>query len=233
MENFEYHFVGIGKSYAGKSVIHDARIKVKNTQCTLLIGDNGSGKTTLLKLLSGLDKPDTGYIRINSNNYKWIQGKPVLLKEFMYLHQQPYMFDGTVYKNLNYLLKKYQPKQLIDDAIEWAGLQAIIKHDANSLSGGEKQRVAIARAYLRNPQVVLLDEPTANLDQRSKLRTLELLKQFKSQGIAMVIATHDPDIFMGIEDERLQLSNGKLTNLKPANKKSGVIHISKYKTKSA
>jgi tungstate transport system ATP-binding protein len=232
-ENFEYHFVGVGKSFRGKSVIHDARIKVKNTQCTLLIGENGSGKTTLLKLLSGLDKPDTGYIRINNFDNKWAQAKPVLLKEFMYLHQQPYMFDGTVHKNLSYLLNKHQPELLIEDAIEWAGLQDIIQHDANSLSGGEKQRVAIARAYLRNPQVVLLDEPTANLDQRSRLRTLELLKQFKQQGIAMVIASHDPDIFMGIEDERLQLSNGKLTNLKPANKRSGVTHISKYKARSA
>ncbi|MCK5662344.1 MAG: energy-coupling factor ABC transporter ATP-binding protein [Thiotrichaceae bacterium] len=234
MNTFEYNFLGINKTFGSKSVVKDARLKIKNSCCTLLIGENGSGKSTLLKIISGLERPDSGLIRINNKDYKWGQGKSVLLKNIMYLHQQPYMFDGSVEKNLQYLLKvSRQPAQLIDEAIEWAGLQDIIHQDAKNLSGGEKQRVAIARAYLRNPEVVLLDEPTANLDQVSKLRTLKLLKQFKSRGIAMIIASHDPDIFNTLQDERLQLDNGKLTNLKPRKKSDKITDIDNYKTRSA
>ena len=234
MNSFEYNFLGINKAFGSKSVVKDARLKIKNARCTLLIGENGSGKSTLLKIISGLERPDSGLIRINNKDYKWGQGKSVLLKNIMYLHQQPYMFDGSVEKNLQYLVKvSRQPVKLIDQAIEWAGLQDIIHQNAKSLSGGEKQRVAIARAYLRNPEVVLLDEPTANLDQVSKIRTLKLLKQFKSRGIAMIIASHDPDIFNGLQDERLQLDSGKLTNLKPRKKSDKITDIDNYKSRSA
>ncbi|MBT4859734.1 MAG: energy-coupling factor ABC transporter ATP-binding protein [Gammaproteobacteria bacterium] len=234
MNSFEYNFLGINKAFGSKSVVKDARLKIKNARCTLLIGENGAGKSTLLKIISGLERPDSGLIRINNKDYKWGQGKSVLLKNIMYLHQQPYMFDGSVEKNLQYLVKvSRQPVKLIDQAIEWAGLQDIIHQNAKSLSGGEKQRVAIARAYLRNPEVVLLDEPTANLDQVSKIRTLKLLKQFKSRGIAMIIASHDPDIFNGLQDERLQLDSGKLTNLKPRKKSDKITDIDNYKSRSA
>ena len=234
MNSFEYNFLGINKAFGSKSVVKDARLKIKNARCTLLIGENGAGKSTLLKIISGLERPDSGLIRINNKDYKWGQGKSVLLKNIMYLHQQPYMFDGSVEKNLQYLVKvSRQPVKLIDQAIEWAGIQDIIHQNAKSLSGGEKQRVAIARAYLRNPEVVLLDEPTANLDQVSKIRTLKLLKQFKSRGIAMIIASHDPDIFNGLQDERLQLDSGKLTNLKPRKKSDKITDIDNYKSRSA
>ena len=234
MNSFEYNFLGINKAFGSKSVVKDARLKIKNARCTLLIGENGAGKSTLLKIISGLERPDSGLIRINNKDYKWGQGKSVLLKNIMYLHQQPYMFDGSVEKNLQYLVKvSRQPVKLIDQAIEWAGIQDIIHQNAKSLSGGEKQRVAIARAYLRNPEVVLLDEPTANLDQVSKIRTLKLLKQFKSRGIAMIIASHDPDIFNGLQDERLQLDSGKLTNLKPRKKSDKNTDIDNYKSRSA
>ncbi len=230
MNSFEYNFQGIIKSYGTKIVIHDVRIKVSNALCTLLIGQNGAGKSTLLKIISGLEKPDSCLVRIEKKNHKWTRCKSRLLKNFMYLHQHPYMFDGTVKKNLQYLVKK-DNKGLasIEEAVEWAGLQDIINHQANSLSGGEKQRVAIARAYLRNPRVVLLDEPTANLDSASKSRTLQLLKYFKESGTALIIASHDPDVFRDIQDERLQLDNGKLTNLDPRYKPEQKVAASRFK----
>ena len=234
MTTFEYHFLGLAKNFAQKKVIADAHIKVKTAQCTVLIGENGAGKSTLLKMLAGLEKPDRGQIQIDDHEYKWSQGKSILLKNFMYLHQQPYMFDGTVEKNLQYLMKVCrQPVSRIAEAVEWAGLQDIFHKNAKSLSGGEKQRVAIARAFLRNPQVVLLDEPTANLDQVSRLRTLKLLQQFKQRGIAMVIASHDPDIFKNIQDERLLLESARLTNLQPREKSSRVTPLRYRNRRSA
>lgn len=234
MQCFEYNFLGLNKSFDSRIVVNDARIKVRDAQCTLLIGKNGSGKTTLLKMMSGLEKPDSGVVMVNSRSYKWGQCKHLLLKNIMYLHQQPYMFEGTVRKNLQFTQKvSHQASQTIDEAIEWAGLEDIINQDAKSVSGGEKQRVAIARAYLRSPEVVLLDEPTANLDHQSRIRTIELLSQFKQRGIAMIIASHDPDIFNGIQDERLQLDSTRLTNLKPRTKSNAVTHIEHYKNNRA
>ena len=231
---FEYHFQCINKAYKNKVVIKDARIKVRNSNCTVLVGENGSGKTTLLKLLSGLNKPDFGCIRINAVNMKWNRGNRMLIRNFMYLHQQPYMLDGTVEKNLKYTQKACgKDVRSIADAVEWAGLEGIVSQDANKLSGGEKQRVAIARAYLRNPQVYLLDEPTANLDQLSKIRMLKLLEQLKLQGASMIIATHDPDLFLGIQDERLELESGKLTNLHKPTQPPEVIPISHFQDRTA
>lgn len=236
MENFEYYFHGLNKSFGSNTVFQDLRIKMRNSQCTVLVGENGVGKTTLLKILSGLNYPDSGFLRLHGKDQKVKQGKSksLLLRHFLYLHQQPYMFDGSVEKNLSYIIKiTRETQQKIDQAVEWAGLQRILKQNAKSLSGGEQQRVAIARAYLRNPHVVLLDEPTANLDQASKLRTIEVLKQFKQQGMAMIIASHDPELFVEIQDERLLLSNSKLTNMKPREKRPDVANISSYRSRSA
>lgn len=212
---FEYHFQCLYKAFREKVVIKDARLRVQNSQCTVLVGENGSGKTTLLKIIAGLTKPDIGCVRINSNQQTLSRAKKFLLQHFMYLHQQPYMLDGTVERNLRFIR---HDRAAIEEAIEWAGLEKLVTKNANTLSGGEKQRVALARAHLRNPQIVLLDEPTANLDQLSKNRTLQLLERLKSQGVAMVIATHDPEIFLTIQDERLKLENGKLSNFKKKRK---------------
>jgi tungstate transport system ATP-binding protein len=217
VRHFEYHFQCLSKAFGDKVVIKDARLKVSNAQCTVLVGKNGAGKTTLLKLLSGLSKADFGCVRIDTSSKKIARCKHILLKHFMYLHQHPYMLDGTVEKNLRFSKKKVKN---IGEAIEWARLQDLVKKDAKQLSGGEKQRVALARAYLRNPQVMLLDEPTANLDQFSKLRTMQLLEHFKNQGTAMVIATHDPGFFSPIQDEQLELKDGRLSHLNPKTKTS-------------
>ena len=228
--HFDYHFIDINKGFGSKALIIDCKISISNGQCTLLTGKNGTGKSTLLKILAGLEKPDTGKIIINNKTFTWSQGKSVLLKNIMYLHQHPYMFEGTVEKNLQYLIKvTRQPTENIAKAIQWAGLESIIHHNAKSLSGGEKQRVAIARAYLRNPEIVLLDEPTANLDQTAKQMTLDLLKQFQNHGTALLIATHDPDIFHALQDECLVLNNSRLSNLRPRVQTDAITDINHYR----
>ena len=234
MNHYEYNFLGFTKHYASKPVVKDVRIKIVQARCTLLIGQNGAGKSTLLKMMSGLEKPDAGLIRANGKEGCWKHHRSLLLENILYLHQQPFMFDGSVRRNLQFTHSVSQPSgKAIDDAIEWADLQHVIDQPAKNLSGGEKQRVALARAYLRSPQVILLDEPTANLDQQSRIKTLELLQQFKQAGIALVIASHDPDAFNAIQDERLQLQDGKLTNLVPRNKSSRVTDLQQYKRHSA
>ena len=234
MPQFEYNFLGLSKAYKDRWVVKDARIKVIDSRCTVLIGKNGAGKTTLLKMIAGLEKPDSGLIRVDGQNLTWPQCRSRLLKNILYLHQQPYLFDGSVRKNLEFTHRvSDQASKTIDEGIAWAALEDIIDQNAKNLSGGEKQRVALARAFLCSPRVILFDEPTANLDQQSKLKTLELLGQFKQEGIAMIIASHDPDMFASIQDECLRLDEGKLTNLKPRNKSDRVTHLHHYKSNTA
>ena len=182
-------------------------------RCTLLCGNNGSGKTTLLRIIAGLQAPDSGFVNTGIGKYDWNRCRRQLRQTTVYLHQQPYMFDGNVISNLNFSLNnnltRKQRLKHINSAIEWAGLENIAKNSAKTLSGGERQRVAIARAWLRDPKILLLDEPITNMDQDSRLRTIQLLTNLKQQGVALVVSSHDPAHFEALTDTLLQIRDGR------------------------
>jgi tungstate transport system ATP-binding protein len=202
------------KRYAQRQVLDEIAFSLHPGETHLLSGDNGAGKTTLLRILAGLEKPNSIQIDLGRGALNWRQSKRALQHQVLYLHQHPYMFDGTVNYNLGYAisakLTKQQRQRQIDQALEWADLQPLSSAAAKSLSGGEKQRVALARAWLKRPAILLLDEPTSNLDQASRLRTLNLLEAFKREGTAMLLASHDPMHFPSLIDQHLRLDQGKL-----------------------
>ena len=96
------------------------------------------------------------------------------------------------------------------EALEWAGLADVAKHQAKNLSGGVQQRVAFTRAWILKPKVLLLDEPMANMDIESREQACDLLKRMKSEGMSIVITSHDTNIFDGLIDSHFCLSDGKL-----------------------
>ncbi|MCU7886528.1 MAG: ATP-binding cassette domain-containing protein, partial [Candidatus Thiodiazotropha sp. (ex Lucinoma annulata)] len=165
----------------------------------------------------GLEKPDSSRIDMGNGFQSWRRSRADLQKNVLYLHQQPYMFDGSVRYNLGYALPGGLPKQLrnnmIDSAIDWAELNHLHDTPAKSLSGGERQRVSLARAWLRNPQILLMDEPTANLDQEARRRTLDLLRSFKKEGISLLLASHDPIHFSSLIDRHLHLYDSHLVEI--------------------
>jgi tungstate transport system ATP-binding protein len=127
------------------------------------------------------------------------------------------MFDGSVIQNLCFALPRRLPKpqrkQLVSEALAWADLESIATTSAKTLSGGERQRVAIARGWLRKPTIMLLDEPTANLDQEARRRTIQLLHSLKDQGIALLVASHDSKHFASLTNSWLHLSAGRIETL--------------------
>jgi tungstate transport system ATP-binding protein len=205
-------FGNVHKRFGQRSVLNGVSLELQGGQCSLLTGPNGSGKTTLLLICAGLDRPDQAELDLGRGMQAWKHCRKSLLEKTVYLHQQPYMFDGNVIKNLGYGLPKNisrkERQQHIDRGLEWADLVPIADAHAKSLSGGEKQRVALARAWLRNPDILLLDEPTANMDQRARQRSHELIKRLKAEGIALLIASHDPEHFISEADYCLALHNG-------------------------
>ncbi len=205
----------IHKTFGARRVLQGATLELNTGTCCLLTGANGAGKSTLLRICAGLEKPEAGYVDLGAGRIRWKRARRDLQRQSVYLHQQPYMFDSSVRQNLAYALHRHTDKAThqtrIDMALDWAGLTPIAHTWAKQLSGGERQRVALARAWLRSPNIMLLDEPTNNLDEEAKQRTLALLMSLKAQGIGLLIASHENNYFHRLADETLELANGQLT----------------------
>lgn len=224
------------KSYGKHPVLESISLTLDGGDCVVITGENGAGKTTLLRILAGLEKPDYGKISIDGGKpLSWRRQRRQLLAAAMYLHQQPYMLDTTVRQNLDYAARLnsalVEPQRLVDLALDWAGLAAIADQPARSLSGGQQQRVALARARLRAPRLLLLDEPSASLDSDSRSRTLRMLSEFRDNGTAIVIVTHDPDDFFTLASERLQLEDGRLHANRPP--RPGVVELDRVRRDQA
>ncbi|MFT5218839.1 MAG: tungstate transport system ATP-binding protein [Planctomycetota bacterium] len=212
IDPFHISFRQVCKRFGKTTVLENTSLDLRGGHCTLITGENGAGKTTLLRIMAGLEKPNLCEVSIDKGAARnWRQSRKYLLQSIMYLHQQPYMLSGSLYRNLDYTAKLnpliLERASSIDKALHWAGLEDIADQSANSLSGGQKQRVALARARLRSPKMLLLDEPTANLDQESRTRTLAMLKEFRDSGMGLCIVSHDPEIFGKLVDFELQLEH--------------------------
>ncbi len=210
--NIQYS--NIHKRWKRHIVLKEVDIHVQGGHCILISGKNGSGKSTLLRIMAGLVKPDQGTIELGLGTLPWKQGVKITQQQVMYLHQTPYLFSGTVEKNLRYVQAAHNnlPIEMedINKAMAWANIRHLSHKPVHQLSGGERQRVALARARLRSPKVLLLDEPTANLDKDSRARVMELLSSLRKQGVAIVIASHDPIHFSSVIDQRLRLIHARL-----------------------
>ena len=215
----EIRYRELHKFFHRRHLLDHLSLSLKGGTATLLSGENGSGKTTLLRILSGLEKParctvDFGLGGTWSKPRPWSKCRKQLQQQVMYLHQQPYLFDGNVIRNLGLALPRTMPRvqrnRKIGQALEWAQLDELKHARAKTLSGGEKQRVSLARAWLRRARILLLDEPIANMDRESQARTVALLKRLKNARAALMISSHNHEIFNELIDHRLILDRGKL-----------------------
>ena len=208
-------FRGIEKNYAETNILRNVDISLYPGKCILLSGNNGSGKTTLLKIIAGLETPSRAEIELSGKSHSWKSAIRSIRREIIYLHQQPYLLSGTVESNVSYGLRfthlnRKQLRESVKEALEWTGLSDVAKQQAKTLSGGVQQRVAFTRAWILKPKVLLLDEPMANMDIESRQQACDLLKRMKSEGMSIVITSHDMNIFDGLIDSHFSLSEGKL-----------------------
>lgn len=181
-----------------------------------LQGENGAGKSSLLQLLALLQAPQRGEVHFAGQCVSWQPGSLKQLRQkITLLEQNPLMFSGTVEQNLAFGLK-YRGihggvrRQRIEQALEATGLQGFNKRLARELSGGESRRVALARALALQPQVLLLDEPTANLDAGQVASLERFLVGLPQQGMTLVVATHDCHQPQRLGGDILRLNHGEL-----------------------
>ena len=215
IENFRIGFRDIKKRFGSKLVLEQTALSIASHECILITGNNGAGKTTLLRIIAGLEKPDHCDVSLDDAAVEaWHKTRKRLLKTVMYLHQQPYMLAGSLRRNIEYAARLnpsiVDRESSVSKAIQWAELQGLESQPAVSLSGGQKQRVALTRARLRDPQILLLDEPTANLDSESREHTMQMLQEFRDSGTAVVIVSHDPEVFGEIATSRLRLRDHQI-----------------------
>ncbi len=217
IENFSIDFTNISKRFGSNLILDQTALSIASHDCILITGKNGVGKTTLLRIIAGLEKPDHCNVNLDdASPASWQKTRKRLLKSVMYLHQQPYMLAGSLLRNIEYAARLnpaiVDRDSSVGKAIQWAGLEGLESQSAAALSGGQKQRVALTRARLREPQILLLDEPTANLDSESREHTIQMLREFRDSGTAIAIVSHDPEVFAELATSRLQLRDHQIHN---------------------
>ena len=200
-------------SINSKTILNDISIGICKQGITGIIGPSGSGKSTLLRILNRLISPDSGSLEFKNKDYNDISPN-LLRKQIGLVNQKPYLFEGTVEDNLMYGPSIWDVKLDTETRLEIlnkSGLDSgFLKREAGSLSGGEQQRVNLARTLANSPEVILLDEPTSNLDFVSEEIIENTLKQLHSEGIKIIIVTHSLEQTRRLTDCLLFMKEGKV-----------------------
>lgn len=182
----------ISKVYGKKVILEDVNLKVDRGETIGIIGPTGAGKTTLLRIIDLLEEPTTGRIIFNGRDA--LKAKKVEIRRRIgMVFQETPLLKGTVNDNILYgpRIRGLKPsKKKIGEILEIVGLQGYGEMDARKLSGGEKQRLAFARALINQPDLLLLDEPTSNLDPISKRQIENIINKIKGQ-VTIIFTTHD------------------------------------------
>ena len=219
--NGEQHSVsvqvrGLRKSYGGVEVLHGVSLDISRGEVFVIMGPSGSGKSVLLKHIVGLERPDEGEILIGSES---IQSPEVLGKyRVAFVFQSGALLNSlTVGENVGLYLNEHRLKppeeiaRIVAEKLEVVGLKGTEPKMPNELSGGMKKRVAIARALVIEPQLILYDEPTSELDPLSAVVIGEEILNLKERiHVTSLVVSHDRDLAFGVADRIAVIHEGRI-----------------------
>lgn len=213
-----YSLYNIKKNYNSRVVLEIPKLNIDSGYIYTLSGPNGAGKTTLLNILGFLLTPSTGSLSFKNRPVpraeKLLQN---LRKSVVMVDQHPILFSTSVYKNIEFGLKvrkipRKKRHQVIESSLELVGMENFIHADARFLSGGETRRIAIARALACSPNVLLLDEPTADLDLESQVIIEKIIRDIHSHNdITIVFCTHNLSQIARLNSRNITLIEGRLS----------------------
>ncbi len=202
-----------------RAVLTDVNLEVHHGEFLYIIGKTGSGKSTLMKMLYGDIKLREGeghfigydLAKIRERDIPYLRRKiGVVFQDFKLLP------DRSVFDNLLFVLKatgwkdKEEMREKIDEVLDKVSLKGSSKRMPHQLSGGEQQRVAVARALLNDPEIILADEPTGNLDPQTSVEVMQLLREINQNGKTIIMATHDYALLMKFPGKTLKCDEGTL-----------------------
>lgn len=215
---------GVSKIYESVNALQDVSFDVCKGDWVSIMGSSGSGKTTLMNIIGCMDKPSTGAVYLDGEDITKKSQKELttIRREKIGLIFQQFHLIQYLTALENVMVAQYYHSMPDEEealkALERVGLKDRAKHLPSQLSGGEQQRVCIARALINNPDLILADEPTGNLDAVNEKLVIDILQSLHAEGVTIVVVTHDPSV--GEEaDYKIILDYGrvkKIVNLKEA-----------------
>ncbi len=214
------HLKNVTKIYEqnGVTALDNVTIDIERGEFVFIVGTSGSGKSTLMKLLMHEEIPTMGevfvdgrdVVRLSRKEVPYLRrGLGVIFQDFRLLE------DKTVYENVEFAMRVIEaPSHIMERSVnavlDIVGLRAKSASFPAQLSGGEQQRVAIARAIVNNPQIVIADEPTGNLDPATTWDIMDIFLRINTAGTTIVMATHDRDIVNKLKKRVIEIENGKI-----------------------
>ena len=196
MNDFIYRVQNVSKAYEGRCVVAVDGLKIRRGEIFALVGPSGAGKSTLLRLLNFLEPPTTGRIRFLDVEFSADQPMPLAYRRRVTkVFQRSILLNRSVEANVKYGLRlrgRRDETRRVEQALDQVGLQDLARQRARTLSAGEGQRVALARAIVLQPDVLLLDEPTANLDPYNVGLIEQIVQDLnRERGTTLVLVTHN------------------------------------------
>ena len=211
--------VNVEKTYkTGTTAIYEMNLSIEKGEFVFLIGSTGCGKSTLIKMLYREEKPTEGKIYVGGLDVGRIRNRKVykLRRKIGVVFQDFHLLpNSTAYENVAFALEVLGlPKDEIHTKVlkvlDLVGLKSKAKQYPNHLSGGEQQRVAIARAIVNGPKILICDEPTGNLDPKTSMEVMDVLKAINELGTTVIMVTHDIDIVEKLKKRTILLDSGRI-----------------------
>lgn len=212
-------FVDVCKEYNnGTKAIKGLNLKIEDGEFAFLVGPSGSGKSTIIKLLTAEEFATQGRVMVNGYNLNTIKRRqiPQMRRTLGVIFQDFRLIDKkTVWGNLEFAMRiigatNREMKKRIPYVLDLVGLSDKANVRPTEMSGGEQQRVAIARALVNNPQMIIADEPTGNLDPQRSLEIMTLLERINAMGTTMLVVTHERDLVNHFSKRVVAIQNGEL-----------------------
>jgi tungstate transport system ATP-binding protein len=214
-----YELRDLKKTFGQRTVLDIGELSLAAGKVLGILGPNGAGKTTLLEILAFLEAPTSGQLRFSGNEVDFSNNYlEHLRRKVVIVGQHPILFTATVSKNLEFPLRvrklpRLDRGRIIAELLDLVGLRPFMNARAHRLSGGETQRVAIARALACSPEVILFDEPTANVDVENQIAIERIIQQInREKGMSVIFTTHDIIQASRLADQTLFLFDGKRTH---------------------
>ena len=216
---FMIDFDNVSKTYPnGTHALYNITLHVDKGEFVFIVGASGAGKSTFLKLIMNEEKPSSGEIKINGKKCTKLKRReiPYLRRHMGIVFQDFRLIEKmTVFDNVAFAMRAVGEnivtiKKRVPYVLDLVGLKSKMKNRPNELSGGEQQRVSLARALVNNPEIIIADEPTGNVDPEMSHEIIELLNEINAKGTTVLVVTHEHDLVREFHQRVVTIDHGRI-----------------------